>query len=111
MAGVTHSVNNIAIRLTDERWTHIVENHDDMAGYYYDVLETVANPRWVFEGDKGELWAVKLITKRKAFLVIYKESKKQRDGFIITAFITTRIRKLLKRRIVWHQEPPAPAQQ
>lgn len=28
------SKNNIPIRLTEERWLHIVENHDEMAGYY-----------------------------------------------------------------------------
>ncbi|MFQ6031300.1 MAG: hypothetical protein ACE5K2_00135 [Candidatus Zixiibacteriota bacterium] len=104
MTNFTYSVNNIPIRLTDERWTHIVENHDDMAGYYFDVLETVTNPTWVLEGDEDELWAVKLISKRKAYLVIYKELKEQNDGFIITAFITTKIQKLLKRRIIWQQQ-------
>ncbi len=104
MTNITYSVDNIPIRLTDERWTHIVENHDDMAGYYFDVLETVSNPTWVLEGDEDELWAVKLISKRKAFLVIYKELKQQNDGFIITAFITTKIRKLFKRRIIWKQQ-------
>jgi len=28
------SKNNIPIRLTEERWFHIIENHDDLAGYY-----------------------------------------------------------------------------
>ena len=37
MPDITYSVNNVPIRLTDERWIHIVENHDDMAGYYFDV--------------------------------------------------------------------------
>ncbi len=37
----TVSVNHVKIRLTSERWSHIVENHNDMAGYYYDVLETI----------------------------------------------------------------------
>ena len=104
MTNITYSVDNIPIRLTNERWTHIVENHDDMAGYYFDVLETVTNPTWVLQGDEDELWAVKLISKRKAFLVIYKELKEQNDGFIITAFITTKIRKLHKRRIIWKQQ-------
>lgn len=90
--------------MTGERWSHIVENHNDMAGHYYDVLEAVSNPTWVFEGDEDELWAVKLISRRKAFLVIYKESEKQNDGFIITAFITTKIKKLLKRRILWQPQ-------
>ena len=29
------SRNGVPIRLTEERWFHIVENHDDLAGYYY----------------------------------------------------------------------------
>ena len=72
MTNITYSVNSIPIRLTDERWTHIVENHDDIAGYYFDVLETIANPTWIFEGEEDELWAVKLVSERKAILVIYK---------------------------------------
>ena len=75
-----------------------------MAGYYYDVLEAVTNATWILEGDEDELWAVKPISKRKAFLVIYKESREHNDGFIITAFITTKIRKLLKRKIIWQQQ-------
>lgn len=104
MTNTTYSVNDVPIRLTDERWTHIVENHDDIAGYYFDVLETVTNPTWIFKGDEDELWAVKLISKRKAILIIYKELKEQNDGFIITAFFTTKIQKLLRRRIIWQQQ-------
>ncbi|MBU2444310.1 MAG: hypothetical protein KJ666_01885 [Bacteroidetes bacterium] len=104
MTNLSYSVNGIPIRLRDEKWTHIVENHDDMAGYYFDVLETIANPTWIFEGDLDELWAVKKITAKKAMLVIYKEYKDQNDGFIITAFFTTKIKKLLKRKILWQQQ-------
>ena len=104
MTNIVYSINNIPIRLTDERWTHIVENHEDIAGYYYDVLETITNPTWIFKGDEAELWAVKLILKNKAILVIYKESMKQNDGFIITAFFTTKIKKLLRRKILWQQQ-------
>jgi hypothetical protein len=104
MSNITYSINNIPIRLTDERWTHIVENHDDMAGYYFDVLETVTNPRWIFQGNENELWAVKLFSVKKALLVIYKETPDENDGFVITAFFTTKIKKLLKRRILWQQQ-------
>jgi len=103
MTNITYPVNDVPIRLTDERWTHIVENHDDIAGYYFDVLETVTNRTWVLQGDEDELWAVKLISKRKAMLVIYKESKEQDDGFIITAFFATKTQKLSRRRIIWQQ--------
>ncbi|MDZ7333364.1 MAG: hypothetical protein ONB31_15425 [candidate division KSB1 bacterium] len=75
-----------------------------MAGFYYEVLETVENPKWIFKGDEDDLWAVKLISEKKALLVIYKESKEQNDGFIITAFLTTKLNKLLKRKILWQQQ-------
>ena len=104
MTNITYSVNDVPIRLPDERWTHIVENHDDIAGYYFDVLETVANPTWIFKGDEDDLWGVKLISERKAMLVIYKERRDQNDGFIITAFFTTKIQKLLRRRMIWQQQ-------
>jgi hypothetical protein len=47
------SFDGIPIRLTEERWFHIVENHDDMAGHYDDVLETVADPDAVLPGIVG----------------------------------------------------------
>ena len=44
---VSESVDGVPIRLTAERWVHIVENHDEVAGYYEEVLETVADPEVV----------------------------------------------------------------
>lgn len=108
MRNITYSINKIPIRLTDERWNHIVENHNDIAGYLYDILDTVSEPAYILEGDKDELWALRFLSKEKVFLVIYKESKEMHDGFIITAFITafitTKVKKLLRRRILWRQE-------
>ena len=37
---VAFSRNGVPIRLTDERWFHVVENHDDLGGYYDEVLQT-----------------------------------------------------------------------
>jgi len=34
---IAKSKNNVPIRLTEERWFHIVENHDELAGYYDEV--------------------------------------------------------------------------
>ena len=101
MTKFAYSINKVPIRLTDERWKHIVMNHNDLAGYYYEILETISKPNWVVQGDGDELWAMRLITKGKAFLVIYKEIVDKDDGFIITAFITTKVGKILKRKIVW----------
>jgi hypothetical protein len=46
---VAFSKNGVPIRLTDERWFHIVENHDDVAGYYDEVLETIEDPEIILQ--------------------------------------------------------------
>ena len=50
---IVRSIGGVPIRLTGERWTHIVENHDEMAGRLDDVLETIADPGWVTRGYGG----------------------------------------------------------
>lgn len=46
------SKNNVSIRLTEERWFHITEELSEMAGYYFEVLETVEEPEVIFEGKE-----------------------------------------------------------
>ena len=82
---IAYSVNGVPIRLTYERWFHITENHDDLASYYYEVLETVENPELLIKGNKGSLKAVRNMGKNKWLVVVYKEISKE-DGFIITAY-------------------------
>ena len=53
------SKGEVSIRLTEERWFHIVENHDDLAGYYDQVLDTVENPDFILTGYSGALIAVR----------------------------------------------------
>ena len=53
------SKNDVPIRLTEERWFHITEEHSEMAGYYFKVLETVEEPGAVYEGRAGECIAVR----------------------------------------------------
>ena len=35
------SKNGVTIRLTDERWSHISEEHAELAGHKLDVLEAI----------------------------------------------------------------------
>ena len=56
---VAFSVNGVPIRLTSERWFHIVENHDDVAGHYDNVLAAVENPDFIKNGYRGSLIAVR----------------------------------------------------
>lgn len=95
------SKNNIPIRLTEERWLHIVENHDEMAGYYDEVLLTVEEPDYIIKGYKGALIALRKMGD-KFLSVVYKELS-QNDGFIITAYFTSKI-KLDKEEIVWQRK-------
>ncbi len=96
------SKNNVPIRLTEERWFHITEEHSEMAGYYFEVLETVEEPEAIYEGKTGELLAVREVENGKNIVVVYKELNKE-DGFVITAFLTRRKRQFERRRKIWKQ--------
>ena len=99
---IIKSKNGIPIRLTAERWLHIIENHDDLAGYYDSVLNTIEEPDYVIKGYKEALIALKEIKKGTFLAVVYKEISKE-DGFIITTYYTSKI-KLEKEAIVWRKK-------
>ena len=44
---VAYSVNGVPIRLSYERWYHIIENHDELASYFHEVLDTIEKPEFV----------------------------------------------------------------
>ena len=54
MIEIVLSQNEIPIRLTDERWSHITEEHCELAGMRLEVLENIANPFKILEGGDGE---------------------------------------------------------
>jgi len=82
---------------------HISEGHPEMAGLYFDVLETVNNPDLVVAGNEGGLLAVKLLTTGKSLVAIYKGTEID-DGFVITAFLTRRTSFIEKRKIIWERQ-------
>jgi hypothetical protein len=96
------SVNDVTIRLPDERWIHITEEHAEMAGYLYDVLETIQEPIAIFEGHEGELLAAREVESGKYIIVAYREIN-QEDGFIITSFLTKRWKKMERRKKLWQR--------
>ena len=91
------SVRGVPIRLTGERWTHIVENHDELAGRMDEVLDTIAEPEWVSRGHGGALIAWRSAGRNRWLGVFYKEVGKS-DGFVITAFMT---RKPKRKPRIW----------
>ena len=99
---MTHTVlskSGVEIRLTDERWAHITEEHTELAGLRAEVLQAVAEPDRVLEGGDGELLAVRETEPGKWTVVVYRELAA--DGFIITAFLTRRARSLDRRTQRW----------
>jgi len=102
MIDTVSSKNGIPIRLTDERWTHITEEHCELAGMRLEVLEAVMNPRRILAGSHDEVLAVSDLETGKQLVVVYRELNAT-DGFIITAFLTRRIKSLNRRRQIWPQ--------
>ena len=103
MIGSVISKNGIKIRLTAERWTHIAEAHDYMAGNLDLVLETIESPDMIIDGGEGELIAIRYYPNtsisKKDMVVIYKEQGS--EGFVITSFMTSRKEKILKKGVIW----------
>ncbi len=100
MTPVVQSRGGVPIRLTAERWTHIVEEHAELAGMREEVLETVTDADRVVEGQGGELLAVRTMEQSRAMVVVYREVD-QSDGFIITAFLTRRLASIDRRQQLW----------
>ncbi len=91
------SPNGVPIRVSYERWYRIVENHDEMASAFHDVLDVIEKPDFVARGGRGALKAVRSMGRRKWMVVVYRELSR-RDGFVITAYLLS---KRPKGEIVW----------
>ena len=94
---VAHSVNGVPIRLTDERWDHIVSNKPYMGSYCDTVLDAIENPTWVLRGYRGALVAVLSLGSRNYLHVVYREVSPD-DGFVVTAFLS---RTANRRQTLW----------
>ena len=99
MTEPVYSKNGVPIRLTDERWAYITEEHSELAGLRREIVETVANLTEIFAGNRGELLAVQEVEPGKYLVVVYRES--QQDGFIIMAFLTRKGQALRRRQQLW----------
>jgi len=72
MPDIVTSKNGKSIRLTDERWAHIAEEHNELAGWRYSVLETITEPTRILAGNAGELLAVREVETGKWLVVVYR---------------------------------------
>jgi hypothetical protein len=100
MADPFLSINRVPIRLTDERWAHIIEEHPEIAPFRDQIAVALSSPERVLQGNFNELFAVRMIELQKALVVVYREVSTD-DGFVITAFLTRRLRSLARRIQLW----------
>jgi len=98
--GLADSVNGVPIRLTDERWEHILDSHPELASYRETLLDAIENPDYILASRRGAFAAVAVLG-RKAFLHVFYVEKSRRDGFIISARVEE---KLDKAKILWRKE-------
>jgi hypothetical protein len=101
---IVHSRNGVPVRLTEERWQHIVSRHPEMDNQREQVLETLAEPDMIQQGDFGEVLAVRFYPEtpltRKFLVVAYREVNPE-DGFILTAYLTSQ--PSARRVAIWKQ--------
>ncbi len=102
LLGVAHSINNVPVRLTVERWDAILNMHPyDFSYHDYEmVLDAVADPDYIVRANAGALFAVVVLGRRRYLHVLYRKLRKT-DGFIITAYIDP---VMFKGQILWRRD-------
>lgn len=99
---IVRSHNNTPIRLTDERWQHIVQRHPEIATFQERILETVSQPSQIQEGDYGTLMAIRFYAETpltsKYLIVVYRETQST-DGFVLTAYLASKLS--IRRKTLW----------
>lgn len=99
---IVRSRNGVPVRLTEERWQHIVRRHPEMDDQRERVLETLAEPDMIQQGDFGELLAIRFYPETaligKFLVVAYREVSPD-DGFVLTAYLTSR--PSARRVVIW----------
>ena len=83
----------------EERWFHIVENHNDLAGFCDEVFNTIGNPDFILRGYRDAIIAVRRLKEKHYLNVVYKEVTAE-NGFVITAYRTSRINE---EAIIWQK--------
>ena len=101
---IVNSHSAVPVRLTDERWQHIIRRHPEMDHQRERVLETVAEPEMIQKGDFGELLAIRFYSETpltsKFLVVAYRETSAD-DGFVVTAYFARRPSD--RRELIWKQ--------
>jgi hypothetical protein len=93
------SVQGVTVRLTEERWRHIRNNHPDLVDQHELVLSAIESPDRVLLGDDGECIAVRELRPQFWLVVVYVIDGE--DGFVVTAHRMAREGYFRERRQLW----------
>ena len=99
---IAHSIAGVPIRLTAARWDHITTRHPEMRWKRAAVLETIAAPDVLQQGDYGALIAARRYNQppvQNLFLVVVYRELDSESGFVITAYVARRLSQ--RREVVW----------
>ena len=107
VGSMVRSVNGVLVRLTEERWHHIVTRHPELEPYRDHLLETVKDPDFIARGLHGELKAARLYIDMpvgpRYLVVVYREVN-AKDGFIITSRLGSGVSNLIKGGVIWRRK-------
>ena len=104
------SINNMNVRLTEERWLHIAEYHRELVNFQLEILLTIAEPDRVYRSPAGmepNFAAVKVFDRLADFglaknLTVHYKEQAGSSGFILTAFVISD-KRLKKRFRLWQR--------
>jgi hypothetical protein len=94
---IAYSINRVPIRLTEERWEHIVSNKPYMYSYDDAVLKAIEKPTVILRGYASSQIAVWAMARNRYLHVVYKEVNAD-DGFVITAYMA---QKYNRDQVIW----------
>ena len=104
--GEVKSPDSVILRLTKASWKHISTEHPEVKPYLKRILETVQAPDLIAAGATGELKAIRwfddLHVGPKYLVVVYKKAI-GKEGFIVTAYVTSDLEKVCRRGVVWRK--------
>ena len=101
---IARTIRGAEVKLYSDVLERIVRKHGELGGCEHMILETVERPDYIIKGHKRELLAMKHYAETsigsKEMIVVYREDKE----LIITAFLTSKTHKSLRRRlIIWQK--------
>jgi len=104
------SLNRVPIRLTEERWLHIIRHHEELQPFQHEIIQTVSTPDALYLSPpsiKPNFAAVKTFSRLREAglaenLVVHYREVSPSDGFILTALVMSN-RRLARRFRRWQK--------